>query len=380
MNNRAAWVIGASAGLLWLVGCALAGNPQPPTLWMPEPVRDLSGVRVGNDVHLHWTMPKNTTDKVALQGNQHAHICWLLGAAPGPQERVPPRPVPSTGLPGCQPAGDRVVPPNRPADFTTQLPAELLSQPPGVVSYFVELQNPSGKTAGPSNPAYVGTGSAPPAVDELSANTQPAGVVLHWRPGSSEPGLVLRIHRTLVTTSAAPKANPAAGVPPSPQQTLEVDLGKDDPGQALDRDAVLDHTWQYTVERVRRQSADHQTVEVTASPSSAITVDAKDIFPPAVPTGLAAVADEQAHAIDLSWTPDTDRDLAGYVVYRRDEAGVMERISGTSLIVPTTFTDRNVTPGHRYAYAVSAVDHDGNESTRSAEVEEEIPQQENTPQ
>ncbi|HKO13215.1 MAG TPA: fibronectin type III domain-containing protein [Acidobacteriaceae bacterium] len=380
MKKCAAWGIGPSAGLLWLVGCALAGNPQPPTLWMPEPVRDLSGIRVGNDVHLHWTMPKNTTDKVALQGNQRAHICWLPGAAPSPHERVPPRPVPSTGLPGCQPAGDRVFPPNRPADFTAQLPAELLSEPPGVVSYFVELQNPSGKTAGPSNPAYVATGSAPPTVDGLSANAQATGVVLHWLKASFEPGLVLRIHRTPMTTPGAPKTNPAAGVPPSAQQTLEVDLGKGDPGQALDHDAVLDHTWQYTVERVRRQSADHQVIEVAGPPSPAITINAKDVFPPAIPTGLAAVADEQAHAIELSWTPDTDPDLAGYVVYRHDEAGAIQRISGTSLIVATTFTDRNVMAGRRYAYAVSAVDHDGNESARSAEVEEQISQQENAPQ
>jgi hypothetical protein len=33
-----------------------------------------------------------------------------------------------------------------------------------------------------------------------------------------------------------------------------------------------------------------------------------------------------------------------------------------------------VVAGHRYAYAVSAVDQDGNESAWSGEVEEEIPQ------
>jgi hypothetical protein len=31
--------------------------------------------------------------------------------------------------------------------------------------------------------------------------------------------------------------------------------------------------------------------------------------------------------------------------------------------------------GQRYAYSVSAVDHDGNESARSPEVEEQLPQQ-----
>lgn len=341
---------------------------------MPEPVRDLAAVRVGNEVHLHWTMPKNTTDKVALQGDQRAHLCWTLGAAPGPQGKAPPRPVPSSGLPGCHAAGDAMFPPNRPAEFTAALPAELNAEPNQVASFFVELQNPSGKTAGPSNPAYVVSGSAPAAVEGFTANTQPQGVVMHWQPAAAEAGLVLRIHRTLITAPGNSKPNEAAGTPPAQEQTLEVDLDKDDPGQALDSDAALDHVWRYTVERVRRVTADQHTVEVAGVPSPPVTIDAKNIFPPAGPTGLAAVADEQAHAIDLSWTPVPDRNVAGYVVYRRDETAnaPIERISGQAPVAPSTFEDRNVVAGHRYAYSVSAVSQDGVESAHSAEVQEEM--------
>lgn len=372
MKSGAAWAGAATVGLLGLVGCALAGNPQPPTLWMPEPVRDLAAVRVGNEVHLHWTMPKNTTDKVALQGDQRAHICWTSGAAPAPEGKASPRPVPSAGLPGCHPAGDALFPPNRPADFTVAVPAELMGEWRQVVSYLVELQNPSGKTAGPSNPAWVATGSAPPAVESFTAGTQLQGVVLHWQAAAAEPGLVLRIHRILIPVSAKP--NEAAGAPPAQEQTLEVDLDKGDPGQALDSDAALDHVWRYTAERVRRVTADQRTVELAGLPSQPVTIDAKNVFPPAVPAGLAAIADEQARAIDLSWTPDSDRNLAGYIVYRRDDMAStpMERISGNAPVVPSTFEDRNVVAGHRYAYAVSAVNQDGVESARSAEVQEQL--------
>lgn len=364
----------ASLGMLALAGCALAGNPQPPTLWMPEPVRDLSAVRVGNEVHLHWTMPKNTTDKVALQGGQRAHICWTPGAAASPQGKTPPKPVPGSGLPGCHAAGDASFPPNRPADFTAQVPAELIGGPPQMVSYFVELQNRSGKTAGPSNPAYVAAGSAPSAIEGFTARTQPKGVVLHWQPAAPEPGLVLRIHRTLITSPGSPKPNESAGIAPAEEQTLEVDLDKADPGQALDSDAALDHTWRYSIERVQRVTEDQRTVDVAGLPSQPVTIDARNVFPPGVPAGLAAVADEQAHAIDLSWMPDSGRDLAGYIVYRRDEtAGTqMERISGDAAVVPSTFEDKAVVAGHRYAYAVSAVSHNGVESARSAEVQEQM--------
>jgi hypothetical protein len=373
---RVLWAAFASAGLLVLAGCALAANPQPPTLWLPEPVRDLSAVRVGNEVHLHWTMPKNTTDKVALKGDQKAHICWTAGAAPVPG-KSPASPMPSSGLPGCTTVGDAVFPPQMSADFTAKLPADLTTGAPRVVSFFVELQNEPGKTAGPSNPAWIATGTAPAAAMDLSVTTQAGGPVLHWQKAAPEADTVLRIHRTLITPPGAAKPSESAGTPPPQEQTLEVDLSTSDPGQAIDRDAALDHVYRYKVERVLRVTLDSHALEVAGPSSEPFTVDAKDTFPPAVPSGLAIVADEQGHALDLSWNPDTDADLAGYVVYRRDVtagAADAERISGKDLVVPPSFEDKAVAAGHRYAYSVSAVDRDGNESARCGEVEEGLPQ------
>jgi fibronectin type 3 domain-containing protein len=203
---------------------------------------------------------------------------------------------------------------------------------------------------------------------------------LHWETGAPLTGMVLRIHRELVAGAAAAKAaakpDVGNGVPPPEMQVLEVDLGKGDPGLALDRDAPLDHVWKYSAERVVRVEAEKHALEMAGPASEKVTIDARDVFPPAVPGGLAAVADEEARALDLSWTPDTDADLAGYVVYRRDvtAGGAMERISGSALVVGPSFSDAKVVAGHRYAYAVSAVDADKNESARSGEVEEGLPQ------
>jgi hypothetical protein len=160
------------------------------------------------------------------------------------------------------------------------------------------------------------------------------------------------------------------------EQTLEVDLGKGDPGGALDRDASLDHIYRYSAQRVQRVTLPGKDLEVAGASSEPTMIDAKDVFPPAVPQGLAAVADGQAHAIDLSWRPDTDSDLAGYAVYRRDETASTdwERISGQAAVVPPSFEDHNAVTGHEYAYAVSAIDQDGNESAQSAPVTEELPQ------
>ncbi|MFZ0692118.1 MAG: hypothetical protein WAM68_19955 [Acidobacteriaceae bacterium] len=384
-NQRGSWGrwFGASGWLVLLAGCGLASNPQPPTLWLPEPVKDLAATRVGDAVHLHWTMPKETTDKVALKGDQRAHFCWedaAMGEKPAGAGKAgagkAQKATPKMGPDPCRALGDGLFPPEKAADFTVRMPGELVAGAPRAVAFFVELQNHAGKTAGPSNAAWVATGAAPPGVTGLRLETRAEGVVLHWDEAAARAAMVLRIHRMLVPGPAAEKANAANGAPPAEQQVLEVDLGKGDPGVALDHDAVLDHAWKYWAERVMKVEIDQHAMEIAGPPSATVAIDAKDVFAPAVPAGVAAVADAEAKAIDLSWTPDTDSDLAGYVVYRCDvTAGTaMERISGTALVVPPSFGDTTVVAGHRYAYAVSAVDRDGNESARSGEVEEEIPQ------
>ncbi len=356
----------ASGWLVFLAGCGLAANPQPPTLWLPAPVKDLAATRAGDQVHLHWTMPKNTTDKVALKGDQRAHVCWVY-ASDNVAERL---------AKACTGAGDGLFAPDKPADFAAKMPAELVAGAPRAVSFYVELENHAGKTAGPSNAAWVAAGASPPSVTGLRLETRAEGVVLHWDPASPEKGMVLRIRRTLTNKAGAPKQNQANGAAPPEEQVLEVDLDKADPGVALDRDAALDHEWKYAAERVVHVDLDRHALEIAGTPSEAVTIDAKDVFPPGVPSGLAALADAQAKAIDLSWAPDTDADLAGYVVYRRDQTagGAMERISGKGLVVGPSFSDATVVSGHQYAYSVSAVDANGNESQRSGEVEEELPQ------
>ncbi|MGA7525253.1 MAG: fibronectin type III domain-containing protein [Acidobacteriaceae bacterium] len=364
--DRRLWAAALSACLGWLAGCALTANPQPPTLWLPTPVKDLTAVRAGGEVHLHWTMPRETTDKVALKGPQRAHFCWSWVQSAGKK----------TAAADCKAAGDGTFVPVKPADTSLPLPTELTSGPTRAVEFFVELENHAGKTAGPSNPALMATGVAPPAVTGLGATAQAEGVVLHWDKAAPQPGLVLRIHRDLVKAASPAKPNKTLGAALPEQQTLEVNLDKEDPGEALDRDATLDRTWRYTAERVLHVEADRYALEIGGNPSAAVTIDAKDVFPPQVPRGLAAVVDAQAHAVDLSWMPDAEADLAGYVVYRRDvtAGGNAERISGAKPVVAPAYSDTTVVPGHRYAYSVSAVDRDGNESARSEEVQEELPE------
>lgn len=349
-SSIARWAIAAGVclALAAATGCGMVAAPQPPSLKLPQPATDLIAQRIGNAVNLHWTMPKRATDKVLLGGGQRVEVCRRMEMGP------------------CATVGRLVLAPEVQAAFTDVLPPALTSGPVRPLVYVVELQNHAGRSAGPSNAAVSAAGAAPAKIVGLEARATADGIVLSWKP---EGGLeTVRIRRTLVEKAGAKRS--AAGVAAVPaEQTLE--FTGEDQGRALDADAALDHIYTYVVQRVAKVTVDGRTVEMDGAPSEPVAINARDVFPPAVPKGLEAVADAEAHAIDLSW--QADMDAAGYVVYRR-EAGSDEIVKMARVAEPS-YRDTTAVVGNAYKYSISAVDQDGNESARCAEVEETLPAQ-----
>jgi hypothetical protein len=344
-----------------MCSCGTVGAPQPPSLNLPDRVTDLAAVRTGNEVRLTWVMPKRNTDKLPLKANVAAAVCR--------RERSE----------ACVAVGEVRFGAAANATFTDTLPAALASGGPRALSYFVELKNRNGRSAGLSNAAVVVAGAAPEAVAGLAATVRKSGVVLSWnRDGEAD---AVRLERTLLNPAPA-KAHQGMMAPkPEPaKQNLLVEPDAADKGLALDKSIVFGQSYEYRAQRVARITVDGQMLELAGVVSLPIRVDAVDVFPPAVPTGLAAVATAADSAsgtpasIDLSWQPDTDADLAGYEVYRREDATPWRRISGLQLIVGPAFHDAQVVPGHTYRYGVSAVDQGGRESSRSDEAQETVPE------
>jgi hypothetical protein len=341
------------------MGCGAPGAPQPPSLKLPTPVLNLSAVRIGNSVRLAWTMPTRTTDHIALQHPVTVRVCRAL----------------ENGL--CANLASLLFPPGGAGAYTDELAAELAQGPDRLLRYEVILNNHAGKSAGPSNAAYSAAGVSPPAVTGLTGQVRADGVLLSWQPAAEPQRPVsYRIER-LQLDAPAPKETPKSPLAPevpAAAQTLVVH-GKDgeDTAHAIDSSALFNQRYRYTLERVATLAVSGKSVELQGVPSDAIVVATTDVFPPAVPLGLVAVADAAAGAIDLSWSPDSDSDLAAYHVYRRDVHGdaPAERIA--SVGVETSYRDGGAEPEHTYAYSVSAVDESGNESKRSPEVEETLP-------
>lgn len=340
---------------------------MPPTLRLPVPVTNLTAVRTGGSVSLTWTMPKKTTDKLAIKGSVAARVCRVEGS--GPCEPVP--------------ASHLAFPPAAIANFTYTLPAALGAGAPRTLTYFVELLSPRGRSAGLSNGAHVLAGEAPPPVAGLAVQLRKDGVVLRWTAGpeAEQSSTVIRLHRTLLKAAAKPSKSDSqrSFFSPSPEpaeQTFLIDSTAA-PGRAIDKTIRFGETYEYRAQRVARVTVDGQTVELAGALSDPVRVAAVDTFPPAAPTGLAAVATAAAAntpvSIDLSWLPIAETDVAGYAVYRREGDGAWQRVSASQPVIGPAFHDADVQPGHTYRYAVTALDRLDHESARSPEAEETVP-------
>lgn len=365
---RSGWAATALAAGIFASGCGLPGAPQPPSLNLPQKVTDLAAERAGDQVILHWTVPMRNTDKTLITGKVDVRVCRSDEIAPM-----------------CNTAGSLPLAPGKSGLFHETLPPALASGSPRVLTYFVELKNSNGRSAGLSNGAIVLAGQAPADVAGLDAEMAKDGVILRWDvpPAAQESGpTAVRLQRTLLTPATSKEANGGANGPfaPEPEPTVQkllVPAGSR-PGVVLDKDIRFGETYEYRAQRLQTDNIDGHTLELASSFSLPVRIHAVNAFPPAVPGGLVAVAtpahDGMPPSIDLSWQPDSGMGVAGYIVYRRENIQQQwQRISPAQPVIGPAFHDAHVVPGQTYHYAVSAVGVDGLESERSAEAQETVP-------
>jgi hypothetical protein len=391
-------------------GCASPGPPHPPTLNLPQLVNDLAADRVGDQVNLHWTTPTKTTDKLDIKGPITAEICRL---AVTPSATPPAKPA-------CTPVKRVSVQPG-PSQATETLPQPLTVGPVSLLTYRVQLFNRREHSAGLSSEAFAAAGAAPPPVEQLHATPIRTGAMIEWQPQATPASIELdRLldgaivpskkpsepkpatkpgakTKTKTKPTPAPKTTPTAPAKPlfestpaaPPEVKLRASNQPSDTGGIIDRTAESGQTYHYTAQRVRSVTlpgsspATTHKLELRSSVSPPITIFLRDTFPPSAPTGLAAIPGGTTPAdrsIDLSWDPNTDSDLAGYIVYRQlipptgALTGPPTRLNSTPTSGPA-FRDQTAASGQRYSYRVTAIDTAGNQSAPSADVQETLREQ-----
>ena len=195
----------------------------------------------------------------------------------------------------------------------------------------------------------------------------PSALVLSWTPpkplGDETPAIAgYRVYRAEAAATATAE-NPLLKSPLVP-------VGEAPPDSQSFRDGQFNFgaTYVYSV----RSFTQYPAATLESADSNLAIVTPRDIFPPAAPQGLVAVlvtaqGNVPAH-IELSWAISPETDLAGYNVYRADQAGAPATRLNTELLLTPAFRDMNVQPGRVYFYTVTALDSSGNESPASAVV------------
>lgn len=237
-----------------LAGCGYIGDPMPPALHIPMPVRDLQAEQVGGKIKLRFTIPDLTTEQLPVKDV----TVELRG---GDQ----PIPV-AARAPGA-------------VEAETPVAAGWVGQE---VAFQVRLQNAKGRFSAWSNQvvrrvvAPVGTPVA------FMAKPVENGMALAWT-GAGETWLVFRDGEQVAAVSKPAYLDAA------------VEVGK---------------SYRYQVQASVKAGTGVAVSERTAETTMAYA----DTFPPARPAGLNVIASTNAN--ELSWERSTEADLKHYRVWR----------------------------------------------------------------
>jgi hypothetical protein len=347
----------AAGGALLLAACASQGPPRPPRIEKPERVTDLAVAQIGHALELSFTPPALATDGERLSKPLEIEI--FRSVTPPGQKTVDALAAgqPWTTLLGSDlgrfARGRRIVYPSLlpEPEFSRSLGSTFAFAVRGLTRGFRHRPIPG--EASKTVEAVLLDVSGP--VEGLAVRPTEHALELRWRPPS----------HTL--SGGAP--TDLAGYRVYKSQTGKPDsfrlLGETASAAYQDPDFQFKNTYSYKVRAAFKR--DGQVAE--SEDSEAVKITSLDAFPPAPPTGLTGLY--TVGQVELIWTANTEPDLAGYNVYRRDDGGPPHRIS-RALVSTPIFHDSLVEMRHTYAYQVTAVDLAGNESRPSAEVQVQV--------
>ncbi|HET9838743.1 MAG TPA: fibronectin type III domain-containing protein, partial [Candidatus Angelobacter sp.] len=345
-------------------GCGVPGAPQPPSTGIPKFVGDLKAVRKGDTVTLTWTTPTETGDGELIR--KPGKMLLQRALSSGHDAELSFQSISEVPL-------EPTLKEERGEQATAKDSLTNVWQSAGNADYAlyqVMAQNRNGRSFGLPNRVSVPLVLTLKTPQNVKLETVPDGIRIGWDQGwppNRESHItaqyVWRIMRRLEG------ANDAVMV-------RQLTAGNE-AMVVVDSTIEWEKNYQYWITPVTLWQDGNRKGEIEGDDSPAASILAHDSFPPAAPSGMQAVysvVPGQQPFIDVTWTPNTEPDLAGYNVYRHGENGPPVKINN-ELVKTPRFADPNIQLGAKYFYSVSAVDLRGNESGRSEETSEKAPKE-----
>jgi len=255
--------------VLWVfiaAACGKVGPPQPPIVRTPQQVSDLKVAQNGYHVVLAWTNPGAYVD-----GNPATDISTVRIL----QNGVVVATEPASG-PGQRQSKE--------IDISKNLNSEL--------SFDVVIGTERGKSSNPSNPAPIRPVEVPGPPRALKATVDQLRIILDWEAPERNANLA-----SVYLVSRSDRATPV------------VATGLHFEDAEYEQDVV----YTYTVTAAIGETG--QTPGVNG-PSTVIT--ATDHTMPLTPVGLTFQRLDMEEVF-LQWTPNKERDLKEYLVFRTDQ-------------------------------------------------------------
>jgi hypothetical protein len=373
-------------------GCAAPSEPTTRHAPTPTAINDLAAVQQGDAIILFFNLPTKTNDGKSLPGKPSIEIYrrYTTVNAPAPTTKA--------ATPGATPAAALSF---SPQDLAVRIPSAMVDQylrngrmrfplamrpeelekhGGELVQFAIRTRVSEKKASETSNVATVLLfyPTMLPIAD-LSALVAQDAVELTWSPATLKmPGdrlgevkyiVTYRVYRAEIHSDAAQAAKGIAAPAELPPDAEQVGVTVDE--HLRDTKFEFGRNYVYSVRSVSAYGAGPgQSTE--SADSNLVAITPKDIFPPAAPQEVVAVAvaatvDTPAH-IELSWAISPETDLAGYNVYRTEQEGVAGLKLNLRTLPTPSYRDITVVRGRMYSYTVTAVDRAGNESPASVPV------------
>jgi hypothetical protein len=367
------------------VGCGAPGEPAERKSPIPVAVTDLAASQQGDDVILTFTLPKESVERKPLK---HLPAVEIYRAFQAPSVSA------NSSAPPARPSNAELlvtIPAEMVDHFANRnqfryvdtLSSENFSQNPGSEAvYAVRTRTSLKKASADSNLASLMIQAAPDPIADLKADITREAIVLTWTPpqktliGAAPAIAMYGIYRAEsdVTETGSRASAVTSGATLQPPPTLLTHIA-DAPGPPYrDSQIQFGKTYVYSV----RSVAQYDRVRIDSADSNLASVTRLDTFPPSTPEGLVAALipaqDQSPPYFDLSWSISPDNDIAGYNIYRSEDAVAAKNKLNAALLLTPAFRDMNVLPGRHYLYAVTAVNRAGNESPASAPVSASLPE------
>jgi len=338
-----------------LFGCGAPGEPQPKSPPVPTAVTDLVAHQQGNGVQLIFTLPGHTTSGDRLAAPPATEIYRGSLKADGKADDKSFRLVYT--IPGA--LAQNYASQGK-IEFTDPIAADDLRAHPGAVfAYRVRTRVSSKKNSADSNSVVATLYPVPEKIPAPQTTVTQNAIDLSWSvpasPGS-ETISGYHVYRG--------ELDPSSDLSQFKWKTPLTLLAQPQSNSYSDTLFEFDKTYAYYVRSV--VIAGGSSIE--SDDSSPALITPHDTFPPATPQNLVAAVlpgENNSRLVDLSWSINTEPDLAGYRLYRSNKSGDRGELLQKDLLLSPSFRDTTAQSGQQYWYSITAVDRAGNESAQS---------------